>query len=110
MAGKQKKRDLELAGAGRPPRDRLFYKLMAEVAPAVTGMASRNVEQVGASIIYDIALRVASSILLEVDFNLTGGGATDINRLTADFRTALEQLAGTQIELDPIPRTPKFDA
>ena len=47
--------------------------LMAELAPAVSEMARRNVHTVGATIIYDVVLRASTRL-----DTLTGGGNVDI--------------------------------
>ena len=40
--GAQRKRYLQLAGAATAPRSKLFYRLMADVAPIVNDMAIKN--------------------------------------------------------------------
>ena len=106
----QHKRYLQLAEQASEPRSKLFYRLMAEVAPLVNGMARQNVNQVGASIVYDIVLRVAAGLLVETAYNLSSTGTIDTERLGADFRKALEHVVGMQDTLGAVPCTPKMDA
>lgn len=106
----QRKRYLQLAANTSEPRDKLFYTLMAEVAPTVGSMARRQVNQVGASIIYDVVLRVAAGILFETAFNL-GRGAIDIERLKKDFETAMADACEmATLPLDPVTCTPRLDS
>lgn len=50
----QRKKYLQLADEAAKPQSKLFYKLMADLAPAVNGMARAQVNQVGASIPGDV--------------------------------------------------------
>jgi hypothetical protein len=107
--GAQRKKYLQLANAAAAPRSKLFYKLMADLAPAVNDMARAQVNQVGASIIYDVVLRASAAILTETAFNL-GRGEIDQDRLLADFKLVVDQSIASQQVLRAVPVTPKLDS
>lgn len=106
----QRKRYLQLSAAASDPRDRLFYKLMAEFAPAVSDMARKNVNQHGATVVYDVILRISSALLLETAYNLSTVGAVDLDMLTRDFRTTLEQATEGMSIIGGAVCAPKMDS
>lgn len=105
----QRKAYLRLADKATNPRNRLFYRLMADIAPLVSTMARQNVNQHGASIVYEVVMRVAAASVCETAFNL-GGGVADLEALKSDFAKVLEETAASQQALAPVPCTPKMDA
>ena len=106
----QSKRYLQLADQTTEPRSKLFYKLMADVAPIVNNMGRKQVNQVGASIWYEIVLRLTSALLVETAFNLSSERAVDLYRLTKDFRIVLEHAVESQQILQAVPVTPKMQS
>lgn len=105
----QRKKYLQLADNANEARSKIFYKLMADVAPSVSDMCRKNVNQVGVSTVYDIGLRAASAILLEVALNLAGEDL-DVERLLADFSKVIKQSLSGMKTLGPALCTPKMDA
>lgn len=106
----QRKRYLELADAATAPRSKLFYALMADVAPIVNGMARKNLNQHGAAAVYEAIVRTAASVVVELEFNLCQGGAVDTDRLAADFKLMAENCVRSQQVSGSAPVAPKMDA
>lgn len=106
----QRKRYLQLADAATAPRSKLFYRLMADVAPIVNSMAIKNLNQHGAEVIYEAVLRAAASIVTELEFNLTRGGPVDSERVTKDFKLMMDNCIKSQEVGGVVPISPKMDA
>ena len=105
----QRKRYLQLAKIAKEPRSKLFYQLIADVAPVVNGMAIKNLNQHGASVIYEVMLRTAASIVVELEFNLTRGSPIDVERVTNDFKLMMNNCIKSQEIGGVLPVPPKMD-
>ena len=108
--GAQRKSYLRLADAATDPRSKLFYRLMADVAPASNELARKNVNQYGASVVYEAIQRTAAAIVTELEFNLTRGGPIDAQRLADDFKLMVENCITSQQVGGAVPTVPKMDA
>lgn len=106
----QRKRYLQLAERATKPRDRLFYELMADMAPAVNGMARKQVNQVGGPVVYDVVMRACAACIHELSWNLTSQQGVDQEHLVRNFREALELTASSQQVIGAVPVTPKLDS
>lgn len=106
----QRKSYLRHADAATEPRSKLFYKLMAEIAPVANEIARKNINQHGADAVYEAVLRTAAAIVTELEFNLTRGGAIDPQRLADDFKLMVQNCVKTQQVGGAIPVPPKMQA
>ena len=109
MTNIQRKRYLQLADDATEPRSKLFYRLIADVAPIVNSMAIKNINQYGAEVIYEAVLRTAASVVTELEFNLTRGGPVDAERVTKDFKLMMDNCIKSQEIGGTVPVLPKMD-
>lgn len=105
----QRKQYLQLAAAATVPRSKLFYELMAELAPVVSVFARRQVNQVGAGMVYDVVMRATAALAFETAFNL-GCDESSIEKIAENFKTCLEMSAKSQQIIGKVSVTPKLSS
>jgi hypothetical protein len=104
MNNEQKSLYLSMADETDHPEDKLYYRMMAEIAPTVSTMAAAHINHVGAQMFYNAVVQVAAAIVFEVAYNV--GDVENKNNqklIVSDFRRVLKDHADKFIDRGSIP-------